>query len=114
MYCDKLCNVGVNALVEWSGGATGLDQWLPSYQLFLASWQTAFRSCRRFLHPLYSFRTAGFPSTAGSIAFLRDPSAWVFQAFDLRPGRTRGFWPFLSNPLVRQRRPQALGSARFI
>ena len=48
-------------LVEWSGGATGLDQWLPSYPPFRASWQTALGSCRRFLHPLYSCRTAGFP-----------------------------------------------------
>jgi hypothetical protein len=49
------------SLVEWSGGATGLDQWLPSYQPFRASWQTALGSCRSFLRPLYSFRTAGFP-----------------------------------------------------
>src|ERR1035438_8593439 len=52
---------GCAKLVEWSGGATGLDQWLPSYQPFRASWQTALGSCRRFLRPLYSFRTAGFP-----------------------------------------------------
>jgi hypothetical protein len=48
------------SLVEWSGGATGLDQWLPSYQPFRASWRTALGSCRRFLHPLYSWRAAGF------------------------------------------------------
>jgi len=33
----------------------GFDQWLPSYQPFRASRQTALRSCRRFLHPLYPF-----------------------------------------------------------
>ena len=38
-----------------------LDQWLPLYQPFRASWQTALGSCRRFLHPLYSCRTAAFP-----------------------------------------------------
>jgi hypothetical protein len=47
--------------VEWSGGATGLDQWLPVFRPFRASWQMATRSCPRFLRPLYSFRTAGFP-----------------------------------------------------
>jgi len=63
---------------NWSSRAEarlGLDQWLPTYQPFRASWQMAIGSCRRFLHPLYSFRTAGFPqynvarhisSTAGS------------------------------------------------
>jgi hypothetical protein len=32
-------------LVEWSGGAPSLDQRLPSYLLFRASWQMAARSC---------------------------------------------------------------------
>jgi hypothetical protein len=47
--------------VEWSGGAPGLDQWLPVYLPFRASWQMAIRSYRRFPRPLFSFRTASFP-----------------------------------------------------
>ena len=31
------------------------------YLPFRASWQKAIGSCRRFLHPLYSFRKVGFP-----------------------------------------------------
>jgi hypothetical protein len=50
-------------LVEWSGGATGLDQWLPVCLPFRALWQMAIRSCPRFLRPLCSFRTAGFPAS---------------------------------------------------
>jgi hypothetical protein len=57
-------STGVRGLVEWSGGAPGLDQRLPAYLPFRASWQMAARSCRRFLHPLSSFRTAGFPQYA--------------------------------------------------
>ena len=49
------------ALVEWSKGATSLDQWLPVCLPFRALWQMAIRSCPRFLRPLSSFRTAGFP-----------------------------------------------------
>ena len=71
-------------MVEWSGGATGLDQWLPSYQPFRASWQTALGSCRRFLRPLYSFRTAGFPQygwkPALSSCALPKPFAASFDA----------------------------------
>jgi hypothetical protein len=71
-------------LVEWSGGATGLDQWLPSYPSFRASWQTALGSCRRFLRPLYSFRTAGFPQygwkPASSSCALPKPFRAAFDA----------------------------------
>ena len=56
-------------LVEWSGGATGLDQWLPLFRPFRASWQIASRSCPRFLHPLLSFRTAGLPQYGWKPAF---------------------------------------------
>jgi hypothetical protein len=52
-------------VVEWSGGATGLDQWLPVFLPFGASWQVPIRnrdrSCPRFPHPLFSSRTASFP-----------------------------------------------------
>ena len=56
-------------LVEWSGGATGLDQGLPVWRPFRASWQMAIRSCPRFLHPLLSFRTAGLPQDGWKPAF---------------------------------------------
>ena len=60
VYLHQIPAAARGRLVEWSGGATGLDQWLPAYQPFRASWQMATRSCPRFLRPLYSFRTAGF------------------------------------------------------
>ena len=62
----------------------GLDQWLPLYLPFRASWQMASRSCRRFLHPLGSFRTAGFPQygwkPAWSSCALPEPSPASFGA----------------------------------
>ena len=101
-------------LVEWSGGATGLDQWLPVWLPFRASWQMAFRSCPRFLHPLLSFRTAGLPQDgwkpAWSLRALPPPSP---AAFDAEPA-------FLSasgsesGGIGSRLCPQALGSARFI
>jgi hypothetical protein len=63
-------------LVEWSGGAAGLDQWPPLCLPFRALWQMAIRSCPQFLHPLCSFRTAGFPRLEASLIILR-PSAPV-------------------------------------
>jgi hypothetical protein len=48
-------------LVEWSGGATGLDQWLPVCLPFRALSQMAIRSCPRFLHPLLSFPNHPLP-----------------------------------------------------
>ena len=50
---------------SWSSGAAapGLDEWLPVYPPFRASWQMASRSYPRFLRPLYSFRMAGFPQS---------------------------------------------------
>src|ERR1035437_5450313 len=75
--------------VEWSGGATGLDQWLPSYQPFRASWQTALGSCRSFLRPLYSFLTAGSqpgpPAPFRILSGLRLTQKLPFTRF----------WPFL-------------------
>ena len=66
------------APVEWSGGAPGLDQWLPMYLLFRASWQMAIRSCRRFPHPLFSSRTASFPQYGWRPSLVaRCPSAAV-------------------------------------
>jgi hypothetical protein len=92
----------------------GLDQWLPLCLPFRASWQMAIRSCRRFLHPLGSFRTAGFPQygwkPAWSSCTLPKPSP---ASFDAGPA-------FLSVSGSVSRRlgsrlyPQALGSARFI
>ena len=61
-----------------------LDQWLPVYQPFRASWQTALGSCRCFLHPLYSFRTVGFPQygwkPAWSSCALPKPFRAAFDA----------------------------------
>ena len=101
-------------LVEWSGGATGLDQWLPAFLPFRASWQMAIRSCPRFPHPLSSSRTASFPrygwKPALSLRALPQPSP---AAFDAEP-------TFLSVSGSESRcigsrlYPQALGSARFI
>ncbi len=48
----------------WSSGVNAhlsLDQGLPVYQPIRGLWQTALRSCRCFLRPPCSFRTAGFP-----------------------------------------------------
>ena len=101
-------------LVEWSGGATGLDQWLPLCLPFRASWQMAIRSCPRFLHPLGSFRTAGFPQYGWKPAWSSCTLPKPFPAsFDAGPA-------FLSVSGSESRRlgprlyPQALGSARFI
>jgi hypothetical protein len=62
----------------------GLDQWLPLCLPFRASWQMAIRSYRRFLHPLGSFRTAGFPQygwkPASSPCVLPRPSPASFDA----------------------------------
>ena len=90
----------------------GLDQWLPLYLPFRASWQMAIRSCPRFLHPLGSFHTAGSPGwkPAWSSCTLPKPSP---ASFDAGPA-------FLSVSGSVSRRlgsrlyPQALGSARFI
>ena len=82
-------------MVEWSGGATGLDQWLPVYLPFRALWQMAIRSCPRFLHPLCSFRTAGFPQygwkPASSLCTLLKPGTASFDAGPV-PIRNRDFW----------------------
>jgi len=53
---------------SWSSGAAapGLDQSLPVYPPFRASWQMATRSYPRFLRHLYSFGMAGFPHASGS------------------------------------------------
>jgi hypothetical protein len=92
----------------------GLDQWLPLYLPFRASWQMAIRSCPRFLHPLGSFRTAGFPQygwkPAWSSCTLPKPSPASFDAglafLSVSGSVSRRLGPRLY--------PQALGSARFI
>jgi hypothetical protein len=91
-----------------------LDQWLPLYLPFPASWQMAIRSCPRFLHPLGSFRTAGVPQygwkPAGSSCTLPHPSPAAFDAgpavLSVSGSESRRLGPRLY--------PQALGSARFI
>jgi hypothetical protein len=71
-----------------------LDQWLPVYQPFRASWQTALGSCRYFLHPSIHPVRRVFPSTAGSQpcppAPFRNPSRLrLTQELPLVR-----FWPF--------------------
>jgi hypothetical protein len=71
-------------LVEWSGAATGLDQWLPVFLPFRALWQMAIGSCPRFPYPLCSSRTASCPrygwKPALSLRALRQPSPAAFDA----------------------------------
>jgi hypothetical protein len=78
-------------LVEWSGGATGLDQWLPGCLPFRGWWQMAIRSCPRFPHPLCSSRTASLPrygwKPALSLRALPQPSP---AAFDAEPASLSG------------------------
>src|ERR1035437_5639818 len=50
---------------------------------FRASWQKALGSCRSFLRPLYSFRTAGFPSVRLEVSLvLLRPSETFRASFD--------------------------------
>jgi len=101
-------------LVEWSGGATGLDQWIPMALPFRASWQTAIRSCRRFPRPLGSSRTASFPwygwKPAWSLRALPQPSP---AALDAEPAFL-SISGSVSRYIGWRRCPQALGSAWFI
>src|SRR5208337_2967730 len=101
-------------LVEWSEGATGLDQWLPVYLPFRALWQRAIRSCPRFLHPLCSFRTAGFPQYGWKPAWSSCTLPQPFPAaFDAGPA-VLSVSGSVSGRLGPRLCPQALGSARFI
>jgi hypothetical protein len=82
-------------LVEWSGGATGLDQWLPVFLSFRASWQIPIRnrdrSCPRFPHPLCSSRTASFPQYGWKPALsLRALPQASPAAFDAEPASLSG------------------------
>jgi hypothetical protein len=91
-----------------------LDQWLPLYLPFPASWQMAIRSFPGFLHPLASFRTAGFPQCGWKPAWLScalphpSPAAFVAGPAVLSVSGS------VSRRLGPRLYPQALGSARFI
>jgi hypothetical protein len=63
------CATQTARLVEWSGGATGLDQWLPSYQPFRASWQTALGSCE----PSTFLSSSGGSELPSSLASEKEP-----------------------------------------
>jgi hypothetical protein len=60
----KACRAASVELINWSNRAKArlvLTNGFLRIRPFRASWQTALGSCRPFLRPFYSFRTAVFP-----------------------------------------------------
>src|ERR1039457_544371 len=102
-------------LVEWSGGATGLDQWLPFVSALSGIMANSPRVMPTFPPPPLFIPYGGvFPVRLEDSLVLLAPSE-SFRGFVCRRScRSSVSGHFVSRRLERRLHPQALGSARFI